>query len=244
MKPFAVFTVVQNESLFLRLWCNYYCRLSKSVDVFVLDDSSTDGSVDLAKSRYPDLSVSAIASGEKYDLGRLRRSVQAFQRELLKEYEVVIYTDVDEILLTMGPEGLFPYLRAFLSGTSLMVRATGWHCVHAAGERSLSLTEGERILEDRKHVLRLTRYDKVLISKVPLTWTNGFHGCLEAQSLNPDPELVLFHAWMVDRDAFVQKDRTYARQGPARLAASYGLGRSPTGLRLSFPEIWKDLLFW
>jgi hypothetical protein len=243
VKPYAVFTVVRNENLFLRLWCNYYCRLSPSVDVFVLDDSSYDGSVDNAKSRFPKIVVRPVPSGGDYDLVRLREAVQSFQRELLKKYEVVVYTDVDEFLLTADHEGLFTFLERFRASGQPTVRARGWHCVHKlGGEPPLSLVDGESVLKDRKTMWTVPKYDKVLISKVPSRWSNGFHWCA-GSPCEPDPNLALFHAWMIDRDAFMRKQRSYVPEG-RRFFESHSLGEALAGRRADIPGEWKDLIRW
>lgn len=243
MKPYAVFTIVHNEPVFLRLWCNYYCGFSPSVDVFVLDDASSDASVEDAKVRFPNVVFRTVPSGRRYDLARLRESVQAFQRELLKSYEVVVYTDVDEFLLTWTGDFL-QFLEGFrLSGRS-QARASGWHCVHEAGEEPLSLVDGESVLKNRRSMRRLTRYDKVLVSKAGLSWTNGFHSCVGAGPLKPDPNLVLFHAWMIDQDLFLKKERPYAGPNSQRLADAHRLGRKHLGPRDDIPDQWKPLLRW
>jgi len=244
MKPYAVFTVVQNESLFLRIWSNYYCKMSPDVDVFVLDDSSSDGSLEEMRSRFPAVNVQSIEPGRRYDLVRLRKSVQSFQQSLLEKYEVVVYTDVDEFLLTAGPEGFATFLEQFRASSRPQARASGWHCVHAAGEEPIRLVEGKSVLEGRKSMWRLPRYDKVLVSKVVSSWTNGFHGCVGAENLKPDPDLILLHAWMIDRDSFLVKERTYAGPSVQHFATVHGLGGRPPGMGVDMPDHWRPLLHW
>lgn len=90
---------------------------------------------------------------------------------------------------------------------------------------------------------KLPRYDKVLVSKVPSRWTNGFHRCFGAEALKPDPNLVLFHAWMIDYDSFLQKQRSYVGD-KHRLFMSHSVDRVSAGPTLGIPEEWKSLIHW
>lgn len=241
VRPYAVFTIVHNESLFLRLWCNYYCWLP-DVDAYVLDDSSSDGSVEDAKRRFPKLTVHRVEPGGRYDLVRLRERVEDFQRKLLEEYEVVVYTDVDEFLLTANHEGLVAFLERFRRSGEAQARATGWHCVHRVGEEPpMALMEGESVLKDRSVMQTLPKYDKVLISKIPSRWTNGFHGCEGMDRLKPDPNLALFHAWMIDYGAFMRKPRSYMGSAVKRYFESY---LHAMAKRAIIPDEWKALVRW
>lgn len=241
MKPYAIFTIVQNENIFLRLWANYYGNLSKTVDLFVLDDSTSDNSINDLKLLHQEVTIKPVNSGRRYDLERLRLEVQSFQKSLLQDYEVVIYTDVDEFLMTLEG-GFFEYLENFRLSEATRIRASGWHCVHAEGEEPVCLKEQESVLKNRKDMLRLPPYDKVLISKIPIIWSDGFHNCKGDGSLEPDKNLVLFHAWMIDLDIYLSKKREYMSWSQKSLP--YGLGGSPLGVKHDIPEHWKPLLHW
>ncbi len=243
MKPFAVFTVVRNENVFLRVWCNYYCNLSSDVDVFVLDDSSTDGSVEDMRRRHPGVRVRPIPPGGRYDLGRLRKAVEAFQRHLLRSYEVVVYTDVDEFLLRLGADDLMSFLERFRSGPEITAQATGWHCVQQESDPPLELVEGQSVLKHHHSLWRVKAYDKTLVSKVPLSWTNGFHTLSDPAPPGCDPNLVLLHTWMVDRRLFVGKSRSYMKTGWSTLVGRYS-GFVRPGMRRDLPPAWKPLVYW
>ena len=48
-KKIAAFTLARNEPIFLRVWCNYYGRFFPHEDIFILNNSSDDGSIEEIK---------------------------------------------------------------------------------------------------------------------------------------------------------------------------------------------------
>ena len=89
----AVVTMVHNEAVFLPIWLRYYSRFFAPEDIYVLDHQSTDGST--------------AGGGFVRDSGRARDGrphldgatrCEAHQHELLERYDVVLATDVDEIV--------------------------------------------------------------------------------------------------------------------------------------------------
>ncbi len=92
MKPLAVFTISRNESVFLPLWVSHYGKLGE--DLFVLDHESDDGSTDI-----PGITRRIVHRQTTDDVGWMLRTVTAFQHELLREYAVVIFSEVDEFLV-------------------------------------------------------------------------------------------------------------------------------------------------
>lgn len=246
MKPCAVFTIVRNEKDFLRLWTNYYCGVFGEENTFVLDNSSNDGSVEDMKARRPGVTVVPVPYEMEHNLTWLRGTVEAFQRELLREYEVVVFAEADEFLLTRDGSGLRELVEGFRNDASrTAVQAEGWNCVHQfRREPPLVLTEGESVLERRDSMWRLPLYDKTLISKVPLSWTNGFH---RVTNVIPDghPGLVLFHAWMIDLDKYAERRGRFA--GPdvrGQFERRNAKGVPSTGEETPIPRAWKDLLVW
>lgn len=246
MKPCAVFTIVRNEKDFLRLWTNYYCGVFGEENVFVLDNSTDDGSVEEMRARRPGVTVRSVPYEMEHNLTWLRGTVEAFQRELLQEYEVVIFAEADEFLLTRDGTGLLSVVEDFRADPArIALQAEGWNCVHQfKREPPLVLTEGESVLKDRNSMWRLPRYDKTLVSKVSLCWVNGFH---RVTNLVPDrhPELVLFHAWMIDVDKYSERRGRFAGQDVrSQFLKRNARGVPSTGDETPIPQAWKDLLVW
>src|SRR5918998_1068892 len=88
----AALTIVRDESVFLPIWLRYYRQFFSAQDIYVLDHQSVDGSTGGGGFiRIP------MPHGE-YGAGWQRDVVQRYQHELIGRYDVVLYTDVDEIV--------------------------------------------------------------------------------------------------------------------------------------------------
>ncbi len=88
----AVVTMVHNESVFFPIWLRYYSRFFAPEDIFVLDNESIDGSTD------GDGFVRMPVQHDRVDHTWMAATVGRLQNELMESYEVVLATDVDEIV--------------------------------------------------------------------------------------------------------------------------------------------------
>ncbi len=193
----AVFTIVQNEPVFLPIWERYYQRHFDRDDIFVLDHDSTD------------LTTIAVASGlhrvplhrsVSFDHAWLRSAVGTFQRLLLESYDLVLFTEVDEIVAAdpaLFPGGLREYVAAFPVDLEYR-RCEGWEVIQQPGERPIDWSVP--ILGQRTHGAPSRPYSKPLLSRIPLEWHKGFHGAIGVPPSpeTVDPRLLLLHLHRVD----------------------------------------------
>ncbi|MGB5161855.1 MAG: hypothetical protein WBP10_07285 [Thermoanaerobaculia bacterium] len=196
----AVFTIVQNEPIFLPVWSRYYRRHVPEGDLFVLDHDSTDAvTVEIARrcNRVP------VHRSESFNHGWLRDVVMCFQTFLLQSYELVLFCEVDEIVApdpVLWPNGLAEYLQHRGVPESGFVRCLGYEIVHQWREGEPRLDWQQPLLKQRRHRRRSDRYSKPALAGRPLEWDIGFHElCSPEPALpSPDPELLLLHLHRVD----------------------------------------------
>lgn len=214
----AVFTIVQNEPLMLPLWLGYYGRYFDADDTYVLDHDSTDGSTDLLEGahRVP------IHRRGSFDHRWLRGTVEAFQAFLLRSYDAVLFTEVDEFVIADPRKhaGLDGYIEG-ISG--LAARCSGFNVVHQPDEPPLDFAQP--MLAQRRYWHASREYSKRLLSRMPLRWSEGFHTEYAAPDDPPDPELMLVHLHRVDYDTCRARHTSSAARDWNEEDVAKGLGR-------------------
>lgn len=188
----AVFTRVKNEKYMLPIWLRYYSKFFASRDMYVLDNDTTDGSTDVGGfQRIP------IHNSRTWDDPWLTSMVCRTQRELLRHYRLVLYTDVDEFIVP-DPRyyrNLLHYLevfnRDFIQTTSYTV------CHNFKHEPAIDLSKP--ILAQRSLWSSLGGgWGKTALSRVPLDWGSGQHDCHQNPQSETDFNLYLVHLPLID----------------------------------------------
>lgn len=201
-RNWAVFTIARDEAFFLPLWLRHYSRFFGPADIHVLDHGSTDGSTGGTGF------VRVPVEHPLVDVLWLRDVVQAYQHRLMERYDAVLYTDVDEIVVTDPRAGALTDYLARLPGP--LVRCTGYEVVHQPGTEA-PLDPDRPVLAQRGRWFRNPLYDKPALARIPLTYGPGWHTCREARE-EPDPDLYLIHLHRVDYERALARHRARAAQ--------------------------------
>ncbi|MCC6890823.1 MAG: SEC-C domain-containing protein [Hyphomicrobiales bacterium] len=186
----AAITMVFNEGVFLPIWLKHYGDAFGLDNLYVIDDGSTDGSTS-ADAGYHCLRRAKVPFDED-DRATL---VSRFHQELLRHYDAVLYTDVDE-LIVVDPKVGKP-LRDYLAEHPFDYKnAVGFNVVHhPATEAPIDVERP--LFAQRKYLEFDFDYSKPAIAKVPMEWEPGFH-FTRARVANYDPSLILFHLRAMD----------------------------------------------
>lgn len=188
----AALTMVRDESTMLPRWVAHYGRECGVENLFVVDDSSSDGSTD-------DLPCSVIripSWGDKHFETTRMRVVSSFAAGLLEAYDAVLFADADEFLVA-DPER-YAGLRELLVDRPghEVVGAQGLNVVHAPGQPPL---EPDRpVLGQRTWAKFVPLMCKPAIKRVPAPWVAASHGT--TVPFEVDPDLYLFHLKFAERD--------------------------------------------
>lgn len=194
--------MVYNEAVFLPLWLAYYSQFFVPKDIYVLDNGTTDGSIDREGFNR------ILIASEKVDWGWHRDKIQQLQHDLIERYEIVLCTDVDEIVAPDQRRGtLADYLDNF---TDEFVNCTGYELIHMK-DTEAPIDLNRPILEQRSHWFPNPVYGKPLLARIPMQWHGGFHALVDAR-VNPDPDLYLIHLHRMDYDiCFARHQQRAAR---------------------------------
>jgi len=184
----AVLTIVHNEAVFLAIWLRYYGQFFAPEDMYVLDHESTDGSTEVGGF------VRLPVTHDRVDHRWMRNTMQAYQKELTDRYDVVLITDVDEIVAPDPRTGTFgDYMDRF---EDEFVNCHGCEVLHRP-ELEPPLNLDAPILKQRGYWFDNYAYSKPLLARVPMKWHVGFHARKDGRS-NFDSDLRLIHLHRMD----------------------------------------------
>ena len=195
----ACFTMVHNEGVFLPIWARYYAAALGAENLTVLDHGSDDGSLSRLP---PEVGVVTLPRTEIDEFARAD-AVNAFKVMLQQYYDVVIYTDCDEIIVP-DPSAYPGGLRQYCETCPPLVAPIGLNVLHM-GEREGPLEADRPILRQRRFCRFASFYCKPLITREPVTWSPGFHHA--DRKCHIARNVYLFHLKAVDRDVALQRHR-------------------------------------
>lgn len=232
----AAFTIVRDEPFFLPLWHRHYARHFASGDLHVLHhvgsaDEECGGAFGEALRLFDAANVTRLVNPD-FDPQWLGEVVAAKQRELLEAYNAVLFAEADELLVVAPGRGeLSEYIAAFVADEASAVRCVGWE-VHHDFASEPPLDPSRPVLAQRRRWHRNEKYSKALLSKVPLTWSLGFHTCEE--SVAQDELLVLVHLHKYDFQAFLARHEARAKykHGAAAIANGWNAHYRAVGPQL------------
>ena len=127
--------------------------------------------------------------------------MQNFQQTLLEQYEVVIFTEVDEILYTLN-QSFDSFVEDFRNNNNLQYLSAIGYEIKQNIETEKTLNKEDNIIKNRNFWFRYPNYDKTLITKIPLYYGVGFHDC---QYPKIQSNLFLLHLHRVDLNLMIER---------------------------------------
>lgn len=198
----AIVTMVYNESTNLPIWLRHYRRTAPSANLFVIDHGSDDGST---------TGVSGVTRiplpRNEFDERDRTFLINSLQQGFLRYYDIVIYTDCDELLVPDPTKStaLDAYLR---NQPYPYASPIGINVLHIADiEPAIDFTRP--LLLQRQYGQFQSSLCKPLVTRIALTWEPGFHSCNQRPHI--DKELYLFHIKQIDRDEALRRHHVVQR---------------------------------
>jgi hypothetical protein len=204
-KKTAVFTIVKNESYFLPIWIKHHKKYFDESDIYVLDHQSNDGSTENIT-----VNVVQVFNEFAFDHSWLVATVQNFQKDLLQKYECVLFAEADELIYTVD-KSLNETIDEFLNDKTCNFACCMGYEVIQNLENETSLTANDKIFKNRNYWFKYSDYDKTLLSKIPLTWSVGFHTMFDGGK-NYNYDLRLVHLHRVDFELMLKRHEERANK--------------------------------
>lgn len=198
-KQAAVYTIVKNESYHLKKWIDHYKKYFSPKDIYILDHESDDGSTDGL-----DVNVVKVYNKIVFDHRWLNETVTVQLQTLLQEYECVLFSEVDELIYSVQTP-LNERIKNFLSEDKNYVRCLSHNVFQNFEKEEKDLEETDSILEYRNYWSRDVDYDKVLLTKIPLSWILGFHYLSSEEKPEIAEDLFLIHIHYFDLNLTVKR---------------------------------------
>lgn len=204
----CIVTMIKDEWDFFPLWRKYYGQFFSGNEIYVINDGSSS---DFLKKNITDENL--ITLPQFHNENHVRRIEQNIPNSfdgrralfvsdlicgLLNYFETAIYTDIDEFIVPDPKKhhDLKAYLDNLDSGQT--IAPVGINVVHVPRRQKEPLDLGKPILSQRTKGYFAQAYTKPSITRKPVVWSPGFHGC--KSKFEWDPDIFMFHLRDMDVD--------------------------------------------
>lgn len=194
-KRICALTMVRNDDFFLRKWVEYYGAQLGVENLYIFFDGTDQVIPDFCAGTNAVLRERVQGQVAAADRGRIDYlSSQA--AELLKRYDLVIGTDVDEFLIPDPSSG--KSLPEFLSALPARKTYSGLGVdVGQHLDKEGEIDPSRPFLSQRSFARLSTRYSKSTVISEPVSWGSGFHRVRNV-NFHIVKDLYLFHFGCVD----------------------------------------------
>lgn len=195
VKRICALTMVRNDEFFLRKWVEYYSAQLGASNLYVYFDGEDQTVPDFCSEVNVCVRERVQGLVAAADRGRID-FLSSEAAQLLKSYDMVIGTDVDEFL-TVDP-ALGQTLPEFLSKLPDRVSYSGLGVdVGQHLEKEAEIDASAPFLKQRHYARLSTRYSKSTVITRPVQWGSGFHRVRNG-NFRIVKGLYLFHFGCVD----------------------------------------------
>ena len=232
-KDLAIVTMVYDDIDYLRIWLEYWRKNVAGDQLYVL----VHGGNDTLEAMAEGTNVVVVPRPEPYpEMEEDRwKMLSDFASGLLADHKVVVYTDVDEILVADPRRGR-SIASCLAAATAPASHAVGIEVIHR-GDLEAPLDPSRPVLSQRGFFRTNSFHGKPCIITEPVRWGRGghFHDKPKVRFL---PGVICFHLRFYDEDIFLQ--RSERRRQTTK--APEGLDQSPNRLWRTSDGAAKELL--
>lgn len=201
--PLAVTTMVYDDVDCLQIWLRHWRRHLDPAHLYVI----IDGPNPVLEAMAADCRVIVRDRPEPHEAMEEERWVwlSAFTADLLTRYGVVVYTDVDEIIVA-DPKFRRPLVAALTAGDVPVRHPRGLELIHRRDLEPAALDLAAPILAQRQYFRTSGTYSKPCILRRPVAWGRGGH-MSSYPHLHVARDLYTVHLRFFDIDLFLDRAR-------------------------------------
>jgi len=206
----ALFTMVENETYFLKKWVTHYGSMFGYDDMYILQHNTFSGeAADFLSDLQAEYKFRVVPVGHPYSYDALwmQRTVQAFQHFLLQSYDTVLHTSADQYLIPTEGGDLFRSIMNYDEvGLDPYLVSAGYEVVHKPDEAAIDWTLP--IFNQRSTWYPSSFYTRAAIAKQKLHWMPTLqHAYNVPKEALPTSQLNLVHLHRVDADLCLARHR-------------------------------------
>ena len=196
-------TMVRNDDFFLRKWVDYYASQLGRENLWIYFDGHDQLPAPDYTAGCNIIACEHIDADVKIGEKRRARLLSAQAAEILRSYDMVIGTDVDEFLVCDPALGLS--LREFLSLLPVKDSASGLGIdVGQCLDSETRIDPSRPYLQQRRYAGVYPRYTKPSVMASPCRWGSGLHR-IKGHNFHTVKDLYLFHFGGFDLDRIKEK---------------------------------------
>lgn len=180
-KLVALVTYLKDEPRHLQYWLYHYRKYFPCTDIYILDNESNPPVSSQISCPLPGNIETFGCGGKYFDHYCLTRAVENMTNKLLKHYETVVFSEVDELI--WSSKGLRNFV---CNSTEDYHRVESFQSLQRGKEVAFDLTK--TFLSQRSRYFKEHHCDKPLIIRKPgMAWTPGFHNFERVPEGSADP---------------------------------------------------------
>jgi len=185
----AVFTHIYNEDFFLKIFIDYYSKLTHPENIYIIDHGSDASNISIIKSS--GCQYVKIPRGPT-DHTNIKRYVEYYQRFLLTQYKWVISVDCDELLIHKNGFASFNKFLESCCDECIIKPIIGADLIQHPDHENDTL-DLSHIASLRKYYKYSKSYAKPALASTPVTWGLGFHYCINTEKIRVNEDFLMIH---------------------------------------------------
>ncbi len=247
----AVFTIVQDEPVFLPVWLRHYSKFFESENIHIINHQSTPENYDklqALKDEYGFVEQN-VFNDTAFDHEWLCKMIADYQHWLSHSYDCVLFCEADEIV-TPKDGDLIGYIDNMERSC---ITTTGWEIVQRKKGEPTWNPDEPIIHVQRRFWTRHEKFNKPLLSRKPLEWIAGFHKAKHRMGehyidmkIPRDDDLLLIHLHRVDFNYAFSKAKINSQKEWAKKDIDEKMGAQNRIFERRHMESWyyRDSRFW